>query len=210
MLNRRLVTAAVLSLGFHAVVLTVVGFSVGSRTESPPIPGRHPVTSVRLSPASESLPAADEPISEPEPIPESVRETAPADIPASSQASDLITMPESREASADGNTGPPGGEEIHGIPDLPEDTGPSLVTAINPVYPVPARRLGVEGVVVLDVVIDPRGVPIECIVIPPRAHKVLEKSALAAVMQARFSPGMENGQPIQDTYRLKVRFELEA
>jgi TonB family protein len=69
---------------------------------------------------------------------------------------------------------------------------------------------GVEGVVIIDVTVDQGGVPVDCLFMASRSHRVFEESALAAVMKARFRPGTENGGPVRDTFRLKVRFELDT
>lgn len=203
MINRRLVTAAVLSLGFHAVLLTAVGFITVSGSEAPSNPPIQSATLVRLTAGREINQVVAEPVQDEIPVQEPV-------LPPVKQAAEILTDSNTANGIADSladSTGSPG--EV-ALSQKPEDSEPSLITNIEPVYPIQARRLGVEGVVDLLVTVDSRGIPVECTVIPPRVHKVLEKSALAAVMQARFKPGTESGRPIQDTYRLKVRFELET
>lgn len=205
--DRRLVIAAAISLGFHAVVLTVVG--MGLDAEAPR--QDYPTTQVRFTVAGNTpaiagivsdsvpVPTADEVF---EPVPEMVQKPVVQSVePAMDSA--ITNNANSRAAGI----GAPG---VAASSPIIEDSEPSLITVVDPEYPIQARRLGVEGVVDLEITVDSTGLPVECRVLPPRVHKILEKSALAAVMQARFKPGMENGQPIQDTYRLKVRFELEA
>lgn len=219
MTDRRLVAAAAISLVFHAVLLTVVGLVLSEVEDRPD----YPATLVRLTAASESAPETVEllsPTSKFESPREEILETAePVASVAPVKATDPVLdppQPAIETSAASNNTdsraasfGAPGEVASSAAPSI-EDSKPTLITTIDPEYPIQARRLGVEGVVDLVVTVDSTGLPIECAVVPPRVHKVLERSALAAVMQARFMPGIENGQPIQDTYRLKVRFELEA
>jgi protein TonB len=223
MLNRRLVTAGILSLGFHAVLLTAIGLGIAPDPgDSGPmsLPAKSDSIAVNLSsPIIESpntpkshqmllpevpLPAIEEPVIEAAVVLDEHTETA---ISNKSQTGDS------------GDPGDPTAAEVTvptGAGLKPEPSGlkvvlePSLITSLNPEYPLLARRMGVEGVVVLDVTVDRRGFPVDCLILPPRSHRFLEESALSAVMQARFQPGTEDGRPVSGTFRLKVRFELET
>jgi len=90
------------------------------------------------------------------------------------------------------------------------ETEPSLLSELDPQYPLMARRAGVEGVVNVIVTVDRYGHPVACLILPPHTHKLLEESAINAVMDARFHPGRKEGNPVQGSFRLKVRYELDV
>ena len=83
-----------------------------------------------------------------------------------------------------------------------------LTYAPRPDYPEAARAKGIEGEVVLEVVISLEGVPLsfELLKSPDPA---LGDAALKAVRQWRYKPTLLNGQPVEVLTDITVRFELE-
>lgn len=74
-------------------------------------------------------------------------------------------------------------------------------------YPEIARQAGVEGLVVVQVVIEPDGSPSN----PEVARsggEVLDKAAIDAVMQLRFVPGKQRGKAVRVKMALPIRFKL--
>ncbi|MDX1584645.1 MAG: energy transducer TonB [Thermoanaerobaculia bacterium] len=74
-------------------------------------------------------------------------------------------------------------------------------------YPEIARQAGVEGLVVVQVVIEPDGSPSNP-EIARSAGEVLDKAAIEAVMQLRFEPGKQRGKAVRVKMALPIRFKL--
>lgn len=74
-------------------------------------------------------------------------------------------------------------------------------------YPDVARKAGIEGVVVVQIVVTPEGKPSQPTVIRG-VHELLDKEALQGVMQLSFKPGMQRSRPVPVYMTIPVRFEL--
>jgi protein TonB len=85
-------------------------------------------------------------------------------------------------------------------------TPPELVHRVEPDYPYVARRSGVQGVVVLQCVIDTAGaVRVRSVT---SSVPVLDDSARAAVEQWRYRPALVEGRPRAVLVNIRVRFSL--
>jgi protein TonB len=81
----------------------------------------------------------------------------------------------------------------------------------QPPYPLAARRLGLEGTVVLRVVVAPDGAPASVVVLQSSGHPVLDSSALETVRTRwRFVPARRNGIPVEDSVQVPIRFRQTA
>ncbi len=78
-----------------------------------------------------------------------------------------------------------------------------------PVYPASARRRGMEGTVVLEVLVDRTGQPAQVRVLQSSGYDLLDGSALKSVRQWRFSPGRRMGRPQEMWVQVPVRFQLQ-
>lgn len=100
-------------------------------------------------------------------------------------------------------TGPFAGPVIVPVEQL--DRAPLLRYQENPVYPPDLRRRGIGGEVLLEFVIDERG-----IVRAPRVlsapHTALGESAENAVGQWTFFPGMKDGRPVATRLQVPIEF----
>ena len=77
----------------------------------------------------------------------------------------------------------------------------------QPTYPMAARRMGIEGTVVLRVVVAPDGTPKSVVVLQSSGHDVLDSSALETVQKRwRFVPARRNGIPVEDSVQVPIRF----
>ncbi len=81
---------------------------------------------------------------------------------------------------------------------------PVLDTPIE--YPEHARRAGVEGIVVLSLLIDEMGQLMRCEV--TSGHKDLAQALLKAVQRWRFEPQLVNGRPEASRLSLTIEFKL--
>ena len=77
---------------------------------------------------------------------------------------------------------------------------------VRPAYPAIAQAAGIQGVVIIQAVIDPSGKVIDTKVL--RSHPLLEAAALDAVRQWEYSPTLLNGQPISVVMTVTVNFAL--
>lgn len=75
-------------------------------------------------------------------------------------------------------------------------------------YTVAAREAGIEGVVVLDLVVDESGRARDIVVVERVGHGLTE-AAIAALKACRFAPGEKDGKPVVVRVRgFKIRFML--
>lgn len=95
---------------------------------------------------------------------------------------------------------------------LPMEDQPVLIGGLDGlqsrvVYPEAARRIGAEGTVFVQFVVDESGRVVE-----PQALRVnnaiLAEAALKAVRESRFEPGRQRGRPVRVRITLPVRFVL--
>jgi len=87
-------------------------------------------------------------------------------------------------------------------------TPPRKVRDVEPVYPSAARSARIEGVVILQVTIDPQGKVRDAKVL--RTIPLLDEAALDAVLQWEYTPMLVNGQPISIGITVSVTFTLPA
>jgi periplasmic protein TonB len=87
-------------------------------------------------------------------------------------------------------------------------TVPALVTRIEPVYPPLAVRAQVQGVVILEAVVDQHGEVEKVSVL--RSIPLLDRAAMEAVRQWRYSPLLLNGQPERFVLTVTVSFSLNT
>jgi len=84
------------------------------------------------------------------------------------------------------------------------DVHPTALYEIKPVYP----EQGVEGHVVLLLLIDEAGAVKEVAVMEANPEGVFEESALAAFRAARFTPAQKNGRAVKSRVLIRVAYEL--
>jgi protein TonB len=75
-------------------------------------------------------------------------------------------------------------------------------------YPEIARQAGIEGMVVVQVVVMPDGSPTQPMV-ARSAGEILDKAAVEAVMKLSFSPGKQRGKPVMVRMAIPIRFRLK-
>lgn len=75
------------------------------------------------------------------------------------------------------------------------------------VYPEMARKAGIEGSVVVRVLVDKNGKPKKA-VIQSSDSQMLNQAAIDAVMKSTFTPAIQNGQPILCWVSIPIRFKL--
>lgn len=83
---------------------------------------------------------------------------------------------------------------------------PALVHRVNPVYPDIAVTAQIEGVVILEAIVDREGRVEDLRVL--RSIPLLDKAAIAAVQQWRYAPLLLNGKPERFVLTVSVSFRL--
>jgi len=83
---------------------------------------------------------------------------------------------------------------------------PRLITKVPPQYPLIARKAHVEGVVMIDALIDENGNVTQAHAVSGPA--LLFQSALAAVVQWKYEPTYLNGAPVPLELQVEVSFRL--
>ena len=83
---------------------------------------------------------------------------------------------------------------------------PQPISTPPPVYPAVAQAARIEGVVIIDAVIDEEGDIVRARVLegPP----LLVAAALAAVTRWKYEPTYLDGQPVEIETHVEVRFHL--
>jgi protein TonB len=84
---------------------------------------------------------------------------------------------------------------------------PRKLKAVSPVYPEAARDARLEGVVVLECLIDPQGRVSKVEVL--RGVPLLEEAAVEAVRQWIYTPTLMEGVPVPVLMTVTVRFDLK-
>jgi protein TonB len=95
------------------------------------------------------------------------------------------------------------------VQEFPEfDTAPALVTSADPIYPELAKQAGVEGTVLLRLVIGKKGTVLGVEIIRSDVTPAMEKAAIAAAWQFRFQPAMRHNLPVKAHLVFPMTFEL--
>ncbi|MGH8146403.1 MAG: energy transducer TonB [Rhodanobacteraceae bacterium] len=86
----------------------------------------------------------------------------------------------------------------------------AYATATPPAYPVNAVRAGIQGTVLLKVLVDPNGEPLQVVIAHSSGSHLLDEAARKHVLAAwRFHPAMRDGHAIKAWALVPVRFNLD-
>jgi TonB family protein len=81
-----------------------------------------------------------------------------------------------------------------------------LIRRVAPAYPPLARQARIQGTVVLKVIVNKAGEVREAE--PISGHPMLCPSAIAAVKQWRYTPYVEDGEPVEVTTTIQINFQF--
>jgi protein TonB len=84
---------------------------------------------------------------------------------------------------------------------------PIKVKDVKPIYPAIAQSAKVQGVVIIEAIIDTAGKVVVSRVL--RSIPLLDEAALASVNQWEFTPPLMNGEPIPCIMTVTVNFSLQ-
>lgn len=158
-------------------------------------------------PAAPTAPRVSPPVAAvPVPVPD---QSAPPDQLIVSQ-DDLRRANPGDTRTGDGGgvtVAPPADEVVPGVKDFVYyDEAPAVVTQVMPVYPDLAREAGVDGTVLLRVLVGKDGRVKDVHV--DRSIVLLDEAAVAAARQWVFTPALSNGHPVMVWVAVPVRFSL--
>jgi len=106
------------------------------------------------------------------------------------------------------------GGQLGGTGDTPVRVGgnvkaPTVLERIEPQYTEVARRARVQGIVIIEAVIDRQGNVTEARILKGLPMG-LDAEALSAIKRWKFKPGTLNGNPVPVYYNLTINFRLES
>jgi len=112
-------------------------------------------------------------------------------------------------------------DAIFGVPDAPpapqeapirvgfgQMKEPKKLVDTKPVYPETARRARLQGVVILEIIVDKQGNVRSWKVLRPLSLGLTE-AAIDAVKQWKYEPPMYNGRPVEVLITVTMRFSLQ-
>jgi protein TonB len=117
-----------------------------------------------------------------------------------------FTVPAPKEAEA-----PPGPEpktQVATIAVTPPTYGASYLSNPVPVYPMIARRNGIEGTVLLKVLVTPEGRPAKVELAKSSGSIHLDNAALEAVKGWRFNPARRGSEAVEGIVTIPMPFRL--
>lgn len=95
---------------------------------------------------------------------------------------------------------------VNNAPTLVEKA--NVLSTVSPKYPRLAKRRGIEGVAMYEILLDANGKQVKQTLIDSSGTKMLDKAALDAIKKWEFSPHIMNGQAIAHRVHIPVRFTL--
>ncbi len=142
---------------------------------------------------------------EPRPVVQPVEDKQIVDVPI------IVDMGSERAIDTAAPTIEDGGLEgtALGTGPLPSATL-EYVRATSPRYPINELRSGIEGTVVLRVLVDIDGKPADVTIETSSGNRNLDRAALQHVLKTwRFKPAMQNGQAVQAYGLVPIAFNLQ-
>ena len=111
---------------------------------------------------------------------------------------------------------PPPPIEEEEIPDfLPLENQPKPIGGIAAIrklikYPEIARKAGIQGRVVIHVLVNEEGVPVDTKVLQSLGNSGCDEAAIDAIMKTRFTPATQRGRPVKFWMAIPITFLLKG
>lgn len=157
----------------------------------PPVVPLPEVPTLRVAPEHITVPRVQPARIQPSPIP---IPTAPIVAPVAPHAT-ITAAPDTGNAAG-----------------MPGDTEATIAyaTASAPAYPIQALRAGVQGTVLLKVLVDANGNPVQVLIAHSSGSRALDAAARSHVLAAwRFHPAQRGGRAIEAWALVPIRFNLD-
>jgi len=235
--RRRVLVAALLSGLAHVALAPAALFATRSGRRAPPgeqltididvepepQPKNEPEPPAEVAPAAQT---ASAPAAEKKPVRRAARSPAPIETGDAPAGADAVAVTQRFSVSMQSSSGPgemavapPGHGGAPSAHAGPPGAAPAIEGAAASVLPLPvgrcsgtyteeARQAGIEGTVILDLVVGEDGRPRDIKVVQGLAHG-LTGAAIAALRRCRFTPGERSGARVAVRLRaFKIRFLL--
>ena len=103
--------------------------------------------------------------------------------------------------------GSPGLKASYGIDEIDHPLTP--LVQVPPIYPMRARRSGIEGWVKVRFIVNKEGRVEDISILESHPPKIFDKSVIRCVSAWRFTPGTVEGVPVNTWVETTIRFDLE-
>lgn len=105
-------------------------------------------------------------------------------------------------------------DEPEALPDAPLRVGgdvkaPKLVNRVDPQYPEIARKARIQGIVILEAIINKQG-NVTDVKVLKSLNSLCDEAAMEAARQWKFEPGTQNDIPVDVVMTLTVQFQLKS
>lgn len=98
-------------------------------------------------------------------------------------------------------------KDIYEIGELDNPLTP--LSQVPPLYPLRAKRMGIEGWVDIKFLVTEKGLVDQISILQANPEKIFDQSVIRCVSSWRFSPGTVGGVPVKTWVKTTVRFKLE-
>lgn len=88
------------------------------------------------------------------------------------------------------------------------DQRPVSLASLKPNYPYKAKRMGIEGYVTVQFLVDSNGRTHDLKIVAAEPEGIFDESVRKTVPRWRFKPGKKAGQPVDTWVEMTIRFEL--
>ncbi|UXI02512.1 energy transducer TonB [Photobacterium sp. TY1-4] len=201
--------------------------STPTQTKAAPVPAKttpQPDTSRVKKLVKKAEPAADKHVErtpmaqakQPQPV---IKKPKPVQQPIPKVLETPVAPPKDRPVTTNAETpSKPSSEQPQqaaqaaaGVNSVPKMVSkPTFATRPSPLtYPSLAKRRGIEGVVKVEVWIDPNGKQIKQLLVKSSGTEILDQAALEAIKRWHFSSHIVDGQAIAHRVQIPVRFQLD-
>jgi len=168
---------------------------------APPQVESHPHPHVRRTPEP-SLPVT--PVQHaPTPSPVTVERVEPAPVVQAPVVAPSPPSPPVVVATAPASVTPAGKPQV-----APAHVDVAYLVKPQPSYPAMARRLGIEGLVLVRVRVSAAGIPEDVSVAQSSKNSALDEEALRAVRESRFEPARRGDTAVAHVVEVPIRFRL--
>jgi protein TonB len=185
-----------------------VSFATSAAPPPPPPPPPPPAAPKPQAPKPTPVPVAPVEIVQPIVVPEIIPE------PVNEPVAEGVDTGEGVEGGVEGGVA---GGEVGGVPNSTGDeilrvggeiTKPERLGGAQPAYTELARKARVQGVVIVEAIIDKEG-KVTNVRVLKGLPMGLDQAAVDAVKNWRFRPATLNGRPVSVYYSLTVNFRLQ-
>jgi len=216
---RRFPFVLIVSLILWGLMMWGVGLLLGHNAEQSlplnPIDAQLVEIPAPIKHAAIPKPSIPKPIRQPATeSPKQIRSEAQAIAPVPSPTAPAVSLPESGVQADNNNkvsvdtSRPVKGPSVSSVSITPPQFGAAYLSNPKPIYPAFARRMGMEGMVMLKVLVSREGNPLRIDVAKSSGYDIFDKTAVEAVKKWRFVPARQGDTPIEEWVQVPIAFHM--